>query len=689
MVDWLRLVPRLEGGDGRLELEARLRNLDGREMAGEMDLQIQRAATGGTVRLRREFRLPGGTDAAFSMALSVPQPARWSAWRFGEPRLHRAVLSVEVGGALSARVVDDFGFRDLEVAAGREGWRVRLNGRAIFLRGATYAPSVRLDQLTPEDFDRDLRLAREANLDALRVRAHVLPEEFYRRADAAGFVLLADFPLTGAYAYRAAGEDAAFFERAVREQVPEMVEMLRNRPSIASWIVHDDPPWIPSNEDLGDAHSVRLNYSIDQEARALFERLDPTRTALAASGELDTHLHSGWRSSTWADYASVHAGLVTEVGAQAPPTLGSPAWRELGGERWPVSDADPAWIHGGFDPAAWAERGVGPPSEHGDLRQLVESAQQYQAWLLAYAIEQMRKRKFGPCRGVLFHQLVDPFPAVGFGVLDSARVPKEAFTAVTHAMQAVRVILDPLGYVPAAGGRVSFVVGRRAAVRFLVVNDDPTLAGGAAVRWSVWERAEGHTRLVERVRKAMLRRSLSGGEEFRMPSADEPALQVATLDLRDPDAGFYVLEAHLLVEGVTVDVARLAFEMVAAEPRPRPRPRVPAHLAERIVAPDSLRVDESGLALDLLNRARPAVLTAVGGIRLDGRPIDGQRLMIEGTHGRLPLPARLDLPLGRPMRLHVELDRTLDPGHHLLELDLTVPGLAEGWVTVATAQSSD
>ena len=104
-----------------------------------------------------------------------------------------------------------------------------------------------------------------------------------------------------------------------------MVTLLRNRPSLLMWIAHDDPPWIAANSALADVHAVRQNYTIDQEAKALIERLDPSRLALAASGELDQHLWCGWRDGSWQTFGEALPGFVSEFGAQAPPSLGSPA----------------------------------------------------------------------------------------------------------------------------------------------------------------------------------------------------------------------------------------------------------------------------------------------------------------------------------------------------------------------------
>jgi len=58
-MDWIRITPGFEGGDGRLEVEARLRNLDGRQMDGEVELVVP-APGRHALRLRREVALGRG-----------------------------------------------------------------------------------------------------------------------------------------------------------------------------------------------------------------------------------------------------------------------------------------------------------------------------------------------------------------------------------------------------------------------------------------------------------------------------------------------------------------------------------------------------------------------------------------------------------------------------------------------------
>jgi beta-mannosidase len=680
-IDWMRVKPGFEAGDGRLEVEARLRNLDGRQMEGEVELIVP-APGREPLRLKREVRLAAGGDQTLTMRLAFPGARRWDPWRLGEQPMYRAELVTRSSdGVESARVEDSFAFRDLTWDIGARRWNLSVNGRPIFLRGACYAPSNRLDELTPERFDADLATAKQANIDALRVVANVLPDDFYRRADSAGMLVIQDLPLTGTYVYHATGNDARFFEQAAREQQAEMVEMLHNRPSIAVWIAHDDPPWLATNSDLGEVHAVRQNHSIDQDLKASFERLDPSRPALAASGDVDLHLMLGWSNGSWADFAQVEPLMVTAFGAQSLPDTDSPVWEHID-TRWPAADDEPSWRHAGFQPVNWAERGSGLPSAHQSLESYADSSQRYQADVVRFAAEHMRTRKFESCWGAFAYHLVDPFPGIGFGLLDHSRRPKRALEALARAYQATRVIIEPLAF---EAGRPFGILQKPDvpfAARLVIVNDDPQVFGRGSIRWSLARERAASGKGVKRLRDTMQRKSYSGAVEVEIPTAFEPAVSATTLSLPLPAEGDYRMEAALTLAGRELDRAELLFTVTSTLPPPRPRPEIPRYLAERLADVTSLRAESEGLSFALENRTRPAVLVGVTGLRLDGVVLARHLLQIETHAGLAPLPRRLDLPLGRRVVVHVVSGDPLGVGAHSLEADITVPGIASGRLVI-------
>ncbi len=680
-IDWMRLKPRFEGGDGRLDVEARLRNLDGRQMEGEVELIVPVPGRD-ALRLKREVRLAGGADQTLTMRLAFPGARRWDPWRLGEQPIYGAELVTrDAQGNESARVDDTFAFRELSWDIGARRWALSVNGRPLFLRGACYAPSHRLDRLSSEGFDADLATAKEANLDALRVVANVLPDEFYRRADSAGMLVLQGLPLTGTYAYHANGNDARFFEQAAREQQGEMVELLHNRPSVALWIAHDDPPWLATNSDLGEVHAVRQNHPIDQDLKASFDRLDPSRPSLAASGDVDLHLMLGWDGGSWADLAHVEPLMVTAFGAQSLPDSDSPAWEDIG-TRWPAADDEPSWRYAGFQPVNWAERGVGLPSAHSSLESYIEASQRYQADVVRFAAEHMRTRKFESCWGAFAYHLVDPFPGIGFGLLDGARRPKRALEALARAFKPTRVIIEPFGF----EADRPFGILQRSNVpfagRMVIVNDDPEVSGRGTIRWSLSRERAPKGKGVRRLRDVMLKKSYSGMVEVEIPTAFEPAVSATSLSLPLPAEGYYRLEATLTSAGRELDHAELFFTVTSNLPSPRPRPEIPRYLADRLADLRSLGSEKGGMSFAVENQTRPAVLAGMSGLRLDGVLLTGHQLQIETNAGLAPLPRRLDLPIGRRIVVHVVTGEPLGNGAHSLEADITVPGVASGRLVV-------
>jgi len=680
-IDWMRIKPTFEGGDGRLEVEARLRNLDGRSMDGEVELVVPVPGRD-ALRLRREVHLAGGAEDTMSVRLALPGAKRWEPWRFGKQNVYRAELIARTtDGVESSRVEDGFAFRELTWDIGARRWSFRINGRPIFLRGACYAPAYRLDELNADLFAADIAAAKNANVDALRIVANVLPRDFYRQADEAGMLVFQDLPLTGTYVYHARADEARFFESAARQQVAEMVAMLQNHPSIVAWTAHDEPPWLATNFDLGDVHAVRQNHSIDQDLKALFEKLDPTRPALAASGDVDLHLMLGWTDGSWRDIGLVEPLMVTAFGAQSLPSVDSPAWDEVR-VRWPVADDEPAWRYAGFQPVNWAERGAGLPSAYRSLEEYIAASQGYQAGVVRYAAEHMRTRKFESCWGAFAYHLVDPFSGIGFGMLDGARRPKLALEALTHAFKPTRVIIEPLAFETRRPFGVTQNPRVPFAARLVVVNEDAEVGGRGVVRWSLTREKAAGTRGLERVRDAMQKKSFTGSVEVEVPTPFEPAVSATSVSIPLSAEGEYRMEATLSVAGEVVDRAELTFIVSSIAAPGRPRPEIPRYLAERLADLRSLRAEKTGVSFALENRTRPAVLVGVTGLRLDGVLVTGHQLQIETSAGLAPLPKRLDMPLGRRLVVHVVTGEALGAGAHSLEADVTVPRVASGRLVI-------
>ncbi len=76
------------------------------------------------------------------------------------------------------------------------------------------------------------------------------------------------------------------------------------------------------------------------------------------------------------------------------------------------------------------------------------------------------------------------------------------------------------------------------------------------------------------------------------------------------------------------------------------------------------------------------MLTALTGLRLDGRSLTRHEIQVETHAGRSPLPRRLDLPLGRRIQVYVVTGEQLASGLHSLEADISVAGVGSGRLVI-------
>ena len=281
------------------------------------------------------FELSKG-ESHHQIQLSVPNAALWNPWDRGEPNLYRVTLAL--GGATYESL---FGFRTVLVD---EQYNWHVNGQRYFPRGSNYLPSQWLAETLFENvsqsekhpfgrrttderpssvvrglsswFERDVTLARQANLNILRVHAHVLPPEFHQACDRAGVMVWQDFPLQWGYS-----DEPAFQDEAER-QIRAMVTMLYNHPSIVAWCCHNESPWDAPwmAAEAGGALDPTHNRALDERLEAAVKLLDPTRYVHRNSGTGDVHTYPGWYFGQLEDYRELPtAPFVTEYGAQGLP----------------------------------------------------------------------------------------------------------------------------------------------------------------------------------------------------------------------------------------------------------------------------------------------------------------------------------------------------------------------------------
>jgi beta-mannosidase len=397
--------------------------------------------------------------------LTVDRPALWWPRALGSQPLYDVALDVVVDGRSSDRRVVTTGLRQVRM----QRFVVRVNDERLFLKGANLGPTRRaLGEVTPAEVRRDVELACAAGLDLLRVHAHVAHPELYAAADQAGLLLWQDLPLEWGY--------SQVRRQAVR-QARRAVDLLGHHPAIAVWCAHDEPssPGPLGGEGTAGPGRVRAALSqtlpswnrtaLDPSLRRTLERADGSRPVIAhagvpphPAGGTDTHLRIGWERGDERDLAKIMARwpvLARFIGSFGPAAVpDSAAFMEPG--RWPDLDWEHLQRAHGLDTATF-ERRV-PPGAYAGFDEWRAATQRYQATVVRFHIETLRRLKYRPTGGFCHALLADAQPAVSRALLDHDRRPKAAWEALVAACAPVIVVADRPAAEYAPGARLDLDV---------------------------------------------------------------------------------------------------------------------------------------------------------------------------------------------------------------------------------------
>lgn len=519
--------------------------------AAEATEATLRSAVGG-VELVEERRLAAGENQV-EWQLRVDDPALWWPHALGDQPLHDVVVEVTAhppsgldeaaspstsaldaapsGAPVSHRVTRRIGLRQVHLRA----WVLHVNGERLFLKGAAQGPNRHhLGTVTAAELRADVALARDANLDLLRIHAHVNRPELYDAADEAGMLLWQDFPLYRGY--------ARSVRKQAQRQAREAVDLLGHHPSVAIWCAHDEPFTVDDGPEVaGEPGPIGArtlaaqelpswNKSIlDRAVKRAFEKNDNSRPVIAHSGVLphppqldgtDVHLALGWAHGDSRELAGLARAVprvvrsVSMFGARSVPDADA----FCDPERWPDLDWERLATDHGYRASVFDERV--PPVDHPSFESWRRATQEYQADVVRHQVETLRRLKYRPTGGFTQFTLADGWPTIGWSLVDHERRPKLAYAALREACRPVIAVADRL---PA---RV--VVGEALALDVHVVSDLRAELSEVEVRATLtWEGGEQRWRF--------------GGDV-----GPDTCVRVGTLPIEVPDApGPMALELRL------------------------------------------------------------------------------------------------------------------------------------------------
>lgn len=344
----------------------------------------------------------------------MENPSLWWTWDFGKPNLYEFTYTVKAGAAKDT-YKDISGIREFKRAEDKAWY---LNGKKLFIRGTNIIPTQMLSEYTEEKAKKDIELLVNANLNMVRIHAHVNRKELYYEADKAGIMVWQDFALQWGYE-----TSDTFMENAV-SQIKDMINTHYNRPSIAIWCCHNEP--FVSEKQLDPVLYVKAREE------------DPVRYIEKAS-DFTQHYYPGWYydntpENFYLDTVNAEKRfIISEYGAEALPCIETMEKMMKPADLWPPNWKE--WEYHDFQPEQTFNTAR---VKMGDsLEEFIENSQQYQADIIKTHTETYRLARYKFLNGILHFMFCECWPSITWAVVDYYRIPKKGYYALKTAMQPV------------------------------------------------------------------------------------------------------------------------------------------------------------------------------------------------------------------------------------------------------------
>ncbi|MBJ6121669.1 beta-mannosidase [Sphingomonas mollis] len=401
---------------------------------------VRAVVEGGAPMLRQVALAPGHNRV--TIPLTVAQPKRWQPIGYGEQPLYRVSGSLLSDDAVEDSAERRIGLRTVELIREGGSFGFRVNGTAIFAKGANLIPFDMFPaRVTPATMRPLLTAARDTHMNMIRVwgGGYYLDDAFYDMADEMGLMVWQDFMFGGAVT----PPDAAFREN-VRIEAEEQVARLQSHPSIVLWAGGNEI--LSGWENWSDRKAFKKAMGPDEQERigvgmaVLFDRV--LRGAVTAKspgvpywpgspstdyeGPTDTdkdgdrHFWDVWSGSKPVErYLDSCPRFMSEYGFQAMPDLST--IRGFADSKPLAADSPVMKAHQRFLAGEGNERllfyireRLGEPRDFADL---VYLSQVNQAQAIGMAA--LHHRACRPVTmGSLYWQLNDVWPAISWASID-------------------------------------------------------------------------------------------------------------------------------------------------------------------------------------------------------------------------------------------------------------------------------
>lgn len=358
-----------------------------------------------------------------------------------------------------------FGFRETKLIKSNDKAEFFINGKKIFVRGTNIIPSIYFSKLNTYSIQKDISLLKKANLDAVIVLDHLLPDLFYQLMDEAGIMVFQEFTLVWEY-------NIANFKRecgdsnltsnieVIRRMVAEALIKYQNHPSIVWWSMHDEPFFTFGNFDAGETiipenifgESEKPPFMIDrsgnkildEEIKKVVELYNPSVPYHISGNEYTNSTnYYGWYNGTVLDlYEKKVEPMPIEFGAQAAQFSSEKnIYKKYEELFWPPKNEEAykkLTFHDCQLPLMSAR--IGKTSRYEKYLDWVFGSQIYQSFVIKSHIEFFRIHKYNPT-GVLFYFMFNNYwEGITWATLSDNREPTIAYQQLCEYNKSVQPI---------------------------------------------------------------------------------------------------------------------------------------------------------------------------------------------------------------------------------------------------------
>ncbi len=454
------------------------------ERAAVMLTEVQRTAVlvgkEGVVRFSAQVRAAleitsaklhvGGHHAALewqngtlSGELRIQHPELWWPHTHGTPTLHAAKVIIETDVEQHVFLLEKVGFRQIE-ACNDPGFAIHVNGARIYCRGACWTTSdIFTLHGTEESLRHDLTLARDAGMNMLRIGGTMTYEcdAFYRLCDELGILVWQDFMFAN-MDYPV--EDAAFAENITIEATQQLSRFAQH-PCVAVYCGNSEIEQQAAM--LGMARELWRNRWFGEQLPALCSQHHPGTVYVPSSpsgGVLPFHTSTGvthyygigaylrsLRELRQADvkFTSECLGFanipepetIEEIMGGLMPVMHHPRWKQRvprdTGAGWDFEDVRDHYLRELFN--------VDPVSLRCfDMPRYLELSRVTSGEMMARTFAEWRGGHSRNAGGLVWFYK-DLWPAAGWGIVDSAGVPKAAYYQLKRLWQTRQLTITDEG----------------------------------------------------------------------------------------------------------------------------------------------------------------------------------------------------------------------------------------------------